>query len=66
MYQAMTSLGFAAESNYNGPPKLDGAMKGASVLVLGAGLAGMAAALELRNAGYAVQVIEFSHRAGGS
>ncbi|WP_221621905.1 flavin monoamine oxidase family protein [Variovorax sp. KBW07] len=65
MYQAMTSLGFAAESNYNGPPKLDGAKRGASVLVLGAGLAGMAAALELRNAGYSVKVLEFSQRAGG-
>ncbi len=39
MYQAMTSLGFAAESRYKGPIKLDGDAKGTSVLVLGAGLA---------------------------
>jgi monoamine oxidase len=65
MYQAMTSLGFAAESNYNGPPKLDGAKKGASVLVLGAGLAGMTAAYELRKAGYKVQILEYQDRAGG-
>src|SRR5471032_2548719 len=52
MYQAMTSLGFAADSGYKGPIKLDGDPKGASVLILGAGLAGMTAALELRKAGY--------------
>ena len=60
MYQAMTSLGFAAESGLRGPIKLDGDVQGASVLVLGAGLAGMTAALELRNAGYKVQVLEFN------
>ena len=33
MYQAMTSLGFASETNYTGPIKLSGDVKGASVLV---------------------------------
>jgi monoamine oxidase len=65
MYQAMTSLGHAAESGYAGPIRLDGDPKGASVLVLGAGLAGMVAALELRRAGYKVQVLEYGTRAGG-
>ncbi len=65
MYQAMTSLGFATESPYKGPVRLEGDPKGASVLVLGAGLAGMTAALELRKAGYKVQIIEFNGRAGG-
>ena len=65
MYQAMTSLGFAAESTYGGPIKLEGDAKGASVLILGAGLAGMTAALELRKAGYRVQVLEFNNRPGG-
>jgi monoamine oxidase len=65
MYHAMTSLGFASESNYTGPIKLSGDPKGASVLVLGAGLAGMTAALELRAAGYKVQVLEFNSRPGG-
>ena len=37
MYQAMQSLGFAAESNFKGPMQLGAAPKGASVLVLGAG-----------------------------
>ena len=54
-----------AESAYKGPIKLDGDPKGASVLILGAGLAGMTAALELRKAGYKVQVLEFNSRPGG-
>ncbi len=65
MYQAMTSLGFAAELPYRGPIKLEGDPKGASVVVLGAGLAGMTAAFELRQAGYKVEVLEYNGRAGG-
>ena len=65
MYQAMTALGFASESRYQGPIRLDGDPKGASVLVLGAGLAGLTAALELRKAGYKVEVLEFNNRPGG-
>src|SRR3984893_8230537 len=65
MYHAMTALGFASESGYKGPIKLEGDPKGASVLVLGAGLAGMTAALELRKAGYKVQILEFNSRPGG-
>ena len=65
LYGAMSSLGFAAESTFRGPPKLQGAPKGASVLVLGAGIAGMVAAYELRQAGYKVQVLEYNARAGG-
>src|ERR1700750_1351778 len=64
MYHAMTALGFAAESGYRGPIKLEGDPKGASVLILGAGLAGMTAALELRKAGYKVEVLEFNSRPG--
>jgi monoamine oxidase len=65
MYHAMTSLGFASESAYKGPLKLAGDPKGASVVILGAGLAGMTAALELRKVGYKVQILEFNSRAGG-
>jgi monoamine oxidase len=65
MYQAMSSLGFAAESTYAGPIRLEGDPKGATVLILGAGLAGLVAALELRKAGYRVQVLEYNNRAGG-
>jgi monoamine oxidase len=65
MYQAMSTLGVAADSPYRGPIDLQGAPPGASVLILGAGMAGMSAAYELRNAGYRVQVLEFNGRAGG-
>ncbi|MEZ5465745.1 MAG: flavin monoamine oxidase family protein [Lysobacteraceae bacterium] len=65
MYQAMTSLGLAAESGYSGPPQIGQAPPGASVLILGAGIAGMVAAMELRDAGYTVQVLEFNDRPGG-
>jgi monoamine oxidase len=65
MYQAMSSLGFAAESPYRGPIDLRGAPRGVSVLILGAGMAGMTAAFEMRNAGYRVQVLEYNARAGG-
>lgn len=64
MYQAMTNLGFAAESTYRRPPPLQGTGKG-SVIILGAGLAGLVAAYELGKAGYKVQVLEYNARAGG-
>ena len=65
MYQAMSTLGFAASSAYSGQIKLDGATKGTTILVLGAGMAGLVAAYELRNAGYTVKVLEYNNRAGG-
>jgi len=37
MYQAMTALGHAAETQFSGPPALSGARAGASVLVLARG-----------------------------
>src|SRR6202012_3918468 len=64
-YRLMTSLGYAAESPYRGPIKLDGDPKGASVIILGAGLAGMTAAIELQHAGYTVNVLEYNDRPGG-
>ena len=57
MYNAMTQLGLAQESGYAGPPRLGQARPGTSVLILGAGIAGMVAALELRVAGYLVQLL---------
>lgn len=65
MYQAMTALGHAAESDFTGPISLSGDAKGASVLILGAGWAGMVAAHELGKAGYKVKVLEYNDRAGG-
>ncbi len=65
MYQAMTRLGHAQATDFAGPPNLSGAPAGATVLVLGAGLAGMLAAYELRRAGYSVRILEYQNRSGG-
>ena len=65
LYQAMTTMGHAAETQFKGPPSLAGARPGASVVILGAGLAGMVAAYELSKAGYKVKVLEYQARAGG-
>jgi len=64
-YRAVAAMGLTTPSNYKGPIKLEGGAKGSSVLILGAGIAGMVAAYELRNAGYKVQVLEYNNRAGG-
>ena len=42
LYQAMTTLGYGAETQFTGAPDLSGARPGSSVLVIGAGLAGIA------------------------
>jgi len=68
MYQFMASLGIAADSPIKEGEEfeqLKGAPKGASILVLGAGIAGMTAAYELRKAGYSVKVLEYRPKAGG-
>lgn len=65
MYQAMTSLGFAQDSGYRGPVALQGPREGRRVLILGAGIAGMAAAYEMRRAGYEVRILEYQNRHGG-
>jgi len=63
--EAMAALGLAPKSSYAGAPNLAGAKPGTSVLILGAGLAGMVAAYELTKAGYNVQILEYSTRVGG-
>lgn len=65
LYQAMTTMGHAAGTDFTHPPSLTGAKKGTRILVLGAGLAGMLSAYELRKAGYDVQILEFQNRSGG-
>lgn len=65
LYQAMTVMGHAQGTDFKGAPNLAGAKKGTKILVLGAGLAGMLAAYEMRKAGYDVQVLEFQDRCGG-
>ena len=65
MYHAMTQMALADTSTFKGPIKLSAPPAGASVLVLGAGIAGMVAAMELRDAGYKVTVLEYNGRPGG-
>src|ERR1700678_3193710 len=65
MYRVMMELGYAGESGYTGPISLEGDPHGASVLILGAGMAGMCAAYELRKAGYQVKILEYNDRPGG-
>ena len=65
MYQAMAGMGAIKTPPKRAATKLEGSVHGTSVLVLGAGLAGMVAAYELRKAGYKVQVLEYNARAGG-
>jgi len=65
MLMAMAPLGQAHASTFTGPIKLDGDARGTSVLVLGAGVAGLVAALELSRAGYKVQVLEYNAKVGG-
>lgn len=66
LYQAMADTGFAAESTYKGPMKLEGSpKKGASVIILGAGIAGMLAAYELEKAGYSTSILEYREKEGG-
>jgi monoamine oxidase len=65
MYHAMTAMALADTSTFKGPIKLSAPPNGTSVLVLGAGIAGMVAAMELRDAGYKVQVLEYNGRPGG-
>lgn len=64
-FRAMAEMGLTPASDYTGPIKLEGSPKGASVLILGAGLAGMVAAYELRKVGYKVTVLEYNNRPGG-
>jgi monoamine oxidase len=65
MYLAMAELGHAQSTNFKGPAQLSRPPPGASVLILGSGWAGMVAALEMRDAGYKVQVLEYQDRPGG-
>lgn len=67
LFVTMTGMGLlAAPAAYAGPPKLSaGSGRGVKVAILGAGVAGLVAALELRKAGYEVTVLEARERPGG-
>jgi monoamine oxidase len=65
MYNCMSTLGHAADSQYQGPVSLADAPRGVKVIVLGAGWSGLVTALELRDAGYEVQLLDYNNRIGG-
>lgn len=67
LFVTMTGMGLlAAPKAYAGPPNLPaGSGKGVKVAILGAGIAGLVAAYELRKAGYEVTVLEAQDRPGG-
>jgi len=67
VYIAMETMGLLpAPRAYAGPPQLPaGSGKGKSVVILGAGIAGLVSAYELSKAGYAVTVLEARDRVGG-
>ena len=67
VYETMVVMGMLVVPDaFAGPPDTSGEPgKGKTVIVLGAGVAGLTAALRLREAGYAVVVCEASDRVGG-
>ncbi len=66
-YTAMEALGLVADAGpYSGPPPADPSLgRGRRVVILGAGIAGLVSAWELRRAGYNVTVLEARGRPGG-
>src|SRR5688500_2535162 len=65
-YSAMVSLGLMAVPAKAGPLALPAKLgAGKSVIVLGAGIAGLTAAYELERAGFSVTVLEARSRVGG-
>lgn len=67
LYETMTALGLInLPEAWAGPPELpQGSGRGKSVVILGAGIAGMTAAYELTRANYSCKIIELTERAGG-
>ncbi|MGV7209599.1 flavin monoamine oxidase family protein [Oxalobacteraceae bacterium A2-2] len=61
----MKAWGMDIASRVSTPPLLQGSGKGKTVVVLGAGIAGMTAAYELGKAGYTVKLLEARDFAGG-
>ena len=64
-YNAMRALGMAPEVARAAPLQIARAQAGASVVVLGAGIAGLVSAWELNEAGYDVTLVEARDRVGG-
>jgi monoamine oxidase len=66
VYHTMAAMGLLpVPVAYAGPPTLPKVGRDVSVVILGAGIAGLVAAYELRKAGYRVTVLEARARPGG-
>lgn len=67
LYETMTAMGLInIPEAWAGPPELpQGSGSGKSVVILGAGIAGLTAAYELTRANYDCKIIELTERAGG-
>src|SRR5215469_10208254 len=67
VYRTMSAMGLMAEPTpWTGPLELPASSgQGKTVLILGAGIAGLAAAYELTRAGFKCHVLEAQTRAGG-
>lgn len=67
VYQVAMGLGLTAPVSRAERPDIAALPRGArkSIVILGAGISGLAAAYELSRKGYEVTVLEASHRAGG-
>src|SRR6185437_16914660 len=64
-YRTMAAIGLLpVPEAYAGPPELPPG-KGRRIVIIGAGIAGMVLAWELREAGFAPLVLEARSRAGG-
>ncbi|CAM4285619.1 flavin monoamine oxidase family protein [Kerstersia similis] len=61
----MNAWGLTLASQSDQPPRLQGSGKGKRVLILGAGVAGLTSAYELRKAGYDCMIVEARPIAGG-
>ena len=65
VYTALQGLNLAHASALEEPPILTNSGKGKKVIVLGSGLSGMVAAIELIKKGYDVEVLEARDHSGG-
>ena len=63
-YPAMLAMGLVPAAPVH-PFRLEGSGNGKEVVILGAGLAGLAAAYELSKLGYRCTILEARERAGG-
>ncbi len=65
LLNTLNAWGAGIGSAVSGPPQLSGTGKGKTVLILGAGVAGMSAAFELGKLGYTCRILEARDFAGG-